>query len=243
MVNLLNWKYDGTSMWGVCVGHEELADGDYIRTSPIAKMEPCQEGLNFFTVSGTNYYCKTVDIDLDTLEETMRAFKNENIDISFLDNTLERVENHRKKIETEIFNLIDENDLYIEFVGMLVIRTFFKKDGVLIPLECFCHSGMTVDSYLITKPGIIDVRYFDHLMSIDFYQVSEGINYIYIKYTGDLPFGVTGIGNGLHFAANTTETQRIKAEPHKYSFFEPASFDMEEGEDWQKIGGDVGQMD
>lgn len=221
MVNLSNWRYDGVMMWGMCQGHDRLADGTYIHTSQVVKFELCDEGLNAYTYSGTHYRCKTEEIMLDALENTKECLEREKVDTSFLNNAVELVKEAEKVKVAEVEKLLEENDLYIEFLGINVKYAYFKKDGVLIPLRCVCHSGMFQDSYLIREPGIVDVRYFDHIFSIEFYHVSDGINNIHFKYVGELPLSISGIGDGLEFTSKDTEVKSIKPENCKEGLVSP----------------------
>lgn len=86
MVILSKWRFDGITMWGKCKGHERFADGTYIHTSQVMKIELCDEGLDVYTYCGTHYRCKTEDVCLGTLENTKQCLELEKIDVSFLDN-------------------------------------------------------------------------------------------------------------------------------------------------------------
>lgn len=191
MVKLLNWKLVENFAMGICIGHKKLADGTYVHTSPIVRIEACEEGLDIYTLSGTHYRCKTEEVDLDFLEQIKEKLLARNIVIEFLDNAKELAEQAKKELAEDVQKRIGENDLYIELIGIFVKNAFFKKNGELIPIECCTHIGMFQDSYLMIVPGIVDVRYFDKAFGIDFYHVSDGVNEIYIKYIGELPFEVS----------------------------------------------------
>ena len=210
MVLLLNWNVDEVMMYGNCIGHEKLADGMHIHTSPYVKIEVCEEGLSVVTFSGTHYLCRVKDINLNALEQTKEALAASGVDISFLDNVSEVVEKAKKEKAEEVSKLIGDNDLYLEFAGIAVVNAFFKSEGVLIPLEPFCHVGTFQDSYLIRKAGIVDVRYFDKVAGVDFYHVSDGINNIYFRHVGDSQFCVTGIGDGFTIKKGDTEVKIVK---------------------------------
>lgn len=216
MVRLYEWsikKYsEGEYLaWGSCLGHERLSDGTYIHTSTIRKMELEGEGLNLFTKSGTHYICKTEDILPVELEVTKKSLMEMGMDSSFLDDAVELVERRRKKKEDEVSGLLAENELYLEFVGTMVRCAFFRKGGVLIPLECRCHVGMFQDSYLICKYGVVDVRYFDYPFRIEFYHISDGVGSIRIRHVGDEPFSVGGVVGELDIKPNDDSIRAIPA--------------------------------
>lgn len=210
MVNLSRWRYDGHMLWGMCQGHEKLADGTYIHTSPVTKIELCDEGLDVFTHSGTHYRCKTEEISLDFLKETKMCLEKKEVNTAFLDNAAELVKKIEEEKFAEVKKLLKENDLYLEFLGVNLNHAYFKKNGVLIPLTVACHVGMFQDSYLIREPGVVDVRYFDQMFGVDFYHVSDHINNFHFKHVGEYPFSVSGIGDGLKFEKDDTEIKTIK---------------------------------
>lgn len=221
MINLYDWWYDGVTLWGICQGHNRLSDGTYIHTSTVEKFELCEDGLVAYTYSGNCYHCKTEDIRLDILGNIKVCLEVMNIDVSFLDDAEKLVEESKSKKIVEVEKLLEENDMYIEFLGINVKYAYFKKDGVLIPLKCDCHVGTFQDSYLIREPGVVDVRYFDRMFGVDFYHVSDGINNIHFKYVGDLPLSITGIGDGLKFEKDDTEVKTIKPEDCKEGLISP----------------------
>lgn len=221
MVHLSNWKYDGVMLWGVCQGHQKLADGTYIHTSPVVEMELCEEGLDAHTYSGTHYRMQTDEISLDFLEETKAGLEVDKIDTSFLDDVVRQVEEVQKQKEQEVDKLLEEHDLYLEFVGTHMKYGYFKNDGVVMALRCDCHVGMFQDSYLIRQMGIVDVRYFPEENGIAFYHVSDGIHNIYFKYIGNVPFSVSGIGEGLEFTQEDSEIKTIKPENCREGLFSP----------------------
>lgn len=221
MVILSNWRFDGMSLWGICQGHDRLADGTYIHTSQVMEFEPHEEYLDAHTHSGTHYRMYIGEVSLDFLEETKEYLESAQVDTTFLDDAVKKVEELQKQKAEEVDKLLEENDLYLEFVGMTMKYGYFKKDGILHKLECFCHVGTFQDSYLIRMPGVIDVRYFDKWWGIDFYHVSDGINNIHFKYVGDMSFTIAGIGEELHFTREDTEIKTIKPENCKEGLFSP----------------------
>ena len=70
MVYLSNWKYNGIMLFGICQGHEKLVDGTYIHTSPVMKVELCEQGLDVHTYSGTHYRLQANEVAIEFLEET-----------------------------------------------------------------------------------------------------------------------------------------------------------------------------
>ena len=197
-------------LFGVCQGHNKLADGTYIHTSPVVKMELCEEGIDAHTYSGTHYKLQTQEVALEFLEETKHFLKLEEIDTSFLDDVAEQIETVQKQKEQEVDKLLEENDLYLEFVGTHMKYGYFKKDGELIALHCYCHVGMFDDSYLIRNMGVVDVRYFKKENGISFYHVSDGIHNIHFKYVGKVPFTIRGIGEALEFTQDDAEIKTIQ---------------------------------
>lgn len=221
MVILSNWRFDGDCLWGICQGHDKLADGTYIHTSQVVEFEPHEEYLDAHTYSGTHYRMQANEVFLDFLDETKEYLELANVNTSFLADAIEKVELLNKQKEADVEKILEENDLYLEFVGMYMKYGYFKKDGILHKLDCLCHVGMFQDSYLIRMPGVVDVRYFDKWCGIDFYHVSDGINNIHFKHVGEMPFGISGIGEGLHFTKEDTEIKTIKPENCKEGLFSP----------------------
>jgi len=240
MVSVFEWKIERNQLWGICMGHADVSDGTYIQTSPIAKIEVCEEGLNVYTHSGTHYYCKGKDIDLENLEKTKSSLVKKRIDTSFLDKVEESAKKYKEAYLKEVSGILEDEDLYLELIGITVKKAYFKHQGELIPLDCICHVGTFKDSFLIRGGGLVDVRYYDEWNGIEFYHVSDGIHYIYIKYRGTSSFRVTGVGDGLMFEANDAEVKKIKAEHCKEGLVTPdgvtgksllSNFDMESDED------------
>ena len=145
IVNLSNWRYNGYILFGVCQGHNKLADGTYIHTSPVVKMELCGEGIDAYTHSGTHYRLQLNEVALDFLEETKECLTLEKIDASVLDDVEKKIKSVQKQKEQEVDKLLEENDLYLEFVGTHMKYGYFKKDGGIIALHCYCHVGMFDD--------------------------------------------------------------------------------------------------
>lgn len=197
--------------WGNCLGHHNLMDGTYIHTSPIMEMKLDNESLHLFTKSGTHYECKIKDILLDELECTKQSLMEMNMDVAFLNGAVELVEDRRKKKEDEVSGLLSDNELYLEFLGMTVQYAFFKKDGVLMQLDCGCHVGMFQDSYLIKQYGLVDVRYFDRLSGIEFYHFSDGLKAIQLRHIGGEFFSVGGLVNELQIKPNDDSIRVIPA--------------------------------
>ena len=221
MVYLSNWKYNGIMLFGICQGHEKLADGTYIHTSPVMKVELCEQGLDVHTYSGTHYRLQANEVALEYLEETKKHLTLQKIDTSFLDGVSEQIERVQGQKEQEVEKLLEENDLYLEFVGTHMKYGYFKKNGVVITLHCGCHVGMFEDSYLIRNAGVVDVRYFKKDNGIDFYHVSDGIHNIYFKYTGKVPFSISGIGETLEFTQDDSEMKTIKPKNCAEGLFSP----------------------
>lgn len=94
---------------------------------------------------------------------------------------------------------------------LTVQYAFFKKDGVLIPLECQCHVGMFQDSYLIRQYGLVDVRYFDYPSGISFYHFSDGLKAIQMRRIGTESFSVDGLANELEIKPNDDSIRIIPA--------------------------------
>lgn len=172
MVRLYNWNLSKNMLWGVCLGHQRLEDGLFIHTSRILDIKKEDDALNVYTHSGTHYYCRWEDINLEELENTKDGMQNFEIDSVFLDNVEDLVKAKNEKYEAELIEKLEENDFFMELIGYTTRKAYFKKGGKLFFLPALCHSGMFQDSYLFREYGVVDVRYWDYTNAIRFYHVS-----------------------------------------------------------------------
>ena len=197
MVDLYEWSFDGIMLWGYCCGHKRLGDGTYVHTSHVRKIELCGDGIDVYTRSGTHYHCKTEDVKLgDELHETKREIEGRDIDSSFLNNVLALKKKKLEEYKKELAEVLEEQDLYIEFIGSYAKKAYFKQNGKVFLVRRGYLLDVFENSYLLSIPQILDVRYFLKGREISFCNISEGIKRIYIKYNGNIPFRITGINDG-----------------------------------------------
>lgn len=126
------------------------------------------------------------------------------VDVSFLNNALEVVENAKKEKAEEVSKILNKRDLYLEFVDVFVKDAFFKDKDKIVPLKCRCHISRYHNSYLIQSEGLVDVRYFPEPFGISFYHISDGINNIHFKHLGKDCLTVKGVGEDFELKENET---------------------------------------
>ena len=85
----------------------------------------------------------------------------------------------------EMFKLVEPKQFYLIVSGVSPKTSYFKDDnGKLYRINPSIHDGMFQDSILYNENGIVDVRYFPHFSSIEFYHISNSVKSIIIKNTG-----------------------------------------------------------
>ena len=174
---------------GVVSGHPKLADGDFINTSIIEeiRLDSSNNCLIMLTHSKNEYMLLLADIDFDGFEKTRDYLEEFNVPTLSLRKCLKLHHEAEEDILSKVENVLQNNELYLQFYGVFAQKAFFKNDaGEIREIRVTPHIGMFQDSYLITdfERGEVDFRYFDSLNGIEPYHWSDGLKAVKIKNEG-----------------------------------------------------------
>ena len=177
---------------GVVSGHPRLEDGIDITTSKVEHIKPDDENgrLIMHTYSGNEYALLLADIQIMRFEETSDILQQFGISDLDKEKCKQLAEQARMKLREKVSSLLNNNELYLQLMGVFVQKAFFKNhSGEVRELSIKCHSGMFQDSYLICdgKYCEVDFRYFDRFMEIEPYCWSENVEAVRIENVGDTP--------------------------------------------------------
>lgn len=192
MMKLEKWHLEKgtfTVAWGVVYGHDRIADGILIHTSPVVSIDLDAENkrLEVKTETGNLYDLAFEDIEDEPIsfEDTKDSLKRFDISTDFLNEAkiLAEEKQHRELLRAD--SMMVDGDLLLEAAGAEVVRAYFKKEGKVHLLRISYHSGMFQDSVIIQKSGVADFRYFPQLDSMETYHISDGIKRLAIKNIGN----------------------------------------------------------
>lgn len=174
---------------GVVSGHPKLADGDFINTSIIEeiRLDSSNNCLIMLTHSKNEYMLLLADIDFDGFEKTRDYLEEFNVPTLSLRKCLKLHHEAEEDILSKVENVLQNNELYLQFYGVFAQKAFFKNDaGEIREIRVTPHIGMFQDSYLITdfERGEVDFRYFDSLNGIEPYHWSDGLKALRIDNAG-----------------------------------------------------------
>lgn len=192
MMKLEKWHLESetfTVAWGVVYGHDRIADGILIHTSPVVSIDLDAENkkLEVKTESGNLYDLAFEDIEDEPIsfEDTRDSLNRFDISTDFLTEAKILAGEKRHKELLLADSMMEDGDLLLEAAGTEVVRAYFKKESKVHLLNISYHSGMFQDSVIIQKLGVADFRYFPQWDSMETYHISDGIKRLVIKNIGD----------------------------------------------------------
>ncbi|MDE7476750.1 MAG: hypothetical protein K2M91_02180 [Lachnospiraceae bacterium] len=190
MVSLTNWfikRGNHFHLKGNVSGHPKFQDGTYITSSPVEEIQRQGNMLVARTMSGTVYYMELAELvaDNDYSGNTLEAFRSFGLADSIIGEAGGLAE--RKKAEQLKLadKMLENNELFLLMAGEDTLKAYFKSSNKVEMCQIDVHFGMVQDSILVGLPEKVDFRYFPRWSSCEVYHLSDGLNKVKIKNTGD----------------------------------------------------------
>lgn len=193
MPGLYDWylmsHQDMSMAKGIVYGHpkSKLPDGMFIHTSPIQEMVAEEGGLVLLTFTGSRYFLRPEEIDLNHGEDTASTLALFGIGAGFAEDCLRARREADARLPEEEGRLAEPGELLLTTMGTGVIRALFRAaDGTPVSVKPFIHAGMFQDSVLITdwEGGTVDFRYFPRGERMEPYHVSDGLRTVKVRNLG-----------------------------------------------------------
>ncbi len=196
MIKLREWYFQsgiieetqkkGFRAWGFVLGHPKLQDGIHIHTSVIDNLELDAENnrLLMYTHSKNVYELRFADMSFEDYENIKDCLQWFNVPALPLSECKKLHEKDEEELLAKMGSILQNNELYIQLVGVFVQSAFFKnKSGKIRRINADMHVGMHQDSYLVTdfQKREVDFRYWDGYNRITPYHWSDGLKAILIE--------------------------------------------------------------
>lgn len=197
MIKLTNWcitEYNSEQKGiyiahGTVFGHPRLADGIYIHTSKIEKLEmnKSSNSVIMHTKSGNEYELLLKELSLKEFEMTKEIMEEFKVSLPDYKKCEKMIREEEENTLANVAEQIQDGELYLKIAGPYVQKAFWKTEGKEIrAIQVTSHIGMFQDSYLVTdwEKGEVDFRYFDGYFSMEPYHISDGLSALLIENSG-----------------------------------------------------------
>lgn len=195
MATLMEWSFikgNHYHLRGIVSGHPKLAEGMDITTSPVKMMERQDNNLIARTESGTLYYLKLSDMNMEdyVIKDTKTALKSFGFDESIISEAEMLIKQRDTKWLKAADRIIGNNELLLIMYGTSTMKAYFKSNNKVELCNVGVHLGMFQDSVLIRLFDKVDFRYFPNI-PCEVYHWSDGLIDVKIKNAGteDIVFG------------------------------------------------------